>query len=68
MDEKINKKKNNLICSFCGTTEEDVNFLVEGENAFICDICIDKANEIVVEKLAALSKNDKDNESCNSSF
>ena len=57
-----NKSKNNLICSFCGTTEKDVNFLVEGEDAFICDICIDKANEIVIEKLTALSKNDKNNE------
>ena len=57
-----NKSKNNLICSFCGTTEKDVNFLVEGEDAFICDICIDKANEIVIEKLTALSKNNKNNE------
>ena len=61
MDEKINNK-NNLVCSFCGTTEKDVNFLVEGEDAFICDICIDKANEIVIEKLTALSKSDEKNE------
>ena len=60
MGEKINN--NNLICSFCGTTEKDVNFLVEGENAFICDTCIDKANEIVIEKLATLSKNDNRNQ------
>ena len=59
MEEKIN---NNLICSFCSTAEKDVNFLVEGEGAFICDICIDKANEIVVEKLAALSKSNYKNE------
>ena len=60
MNEKINKNK--LICSFCGTTEKDVNFLIEGEDAYICDICIEKANEIVIEKLTALSKNDKNNE------
>ena len=59
MDEKIN---NNLVCSFCGTVEKDVNFLVEGQDAFICDICIDKANEIVIEKLTALSKNNYDNQ------
>mgnify|MGYP001175909914 CR=1 FL=1 len=60
MNKKI--ENNNLICSFCGTTEKDVNFLVEGENAFICDICIDKANEIVIEKLAAISKKSKDHQ------
>ena len=54
-----NKKDNILTCSFCGSNESDVNFLVEGDNAFICDICIDKANEIVIEKLAAVSKEDK---------
>ena len=53
MEDTVN---NNLICSFCSTSEKDVNFLVEGQDAFICDVCIDKANEIVVEKLATLSK------------
>ena len=59
MAETINKKENKLICSFCGSTEKDVNFLIEGESAFICDICIEKANEIVIEKLQALSNKDK---------
>ena len=56
MDNDKNKIKNNLSCSFCGSDEKDVNFLIEGDNAYICDICIDKANEIVVEKLEAISK------------
>ena len=37
----------NLICSFCGANESDVRFLVEGESAYICEECIDKANQIV---------------------
>ena len=50
----LKKKKDNVLtCSFCGSNESDVNFLVEGDNAFICDICIDKANEIVIEKLVS---------------
>jgi len=53
-----NKIKSNLSCSFCGSSEQDVNFLIEGDNAYICDICIDKANEIVIEKLEAISKTD----------
>ena len=55
-----NKNNDNLICSFCGSNESDVNFLVEGDNAFICDVCIDKANEIVIEKLAAISTENSD--------
>ena len=59
MNDKIN---NNLVCSFCATAEKDVNFLVEGQDAFICDVCIDKANDIVVEKLTALSKSSQDSQ------
>tara|TARA_Y100001970_G_scaffold132575_1_gene163610 strand:- start:652 stop:1860 length:1209 start_codon:yes stop_codon:yes gene_type:complete len=36
---------NNIICSFCGVSQDKTNFLVEGDNAFICDICITKAQE-----------------------
>ena len=60
MTDLKNKNNDNLICSFCGSNESDVNFLIEGDNAFICDICIDKANEIVIEKLAAISTDNSD--------
>ena len=46
MKESKNKK---LICSFCGSDECDVRFLVEGENAYICESCINKASQIVSE-------------------
>ncbi len=44
MKNSDNKK---LLCSFCGANESDVRFLVEGEGAYICEECIDKANQIV---------------------
>tara|TARA_Y100000996_G_scaffold413391_1_gene401547 strand:+ start:2662 stop:3891 length:1230 start_codon:yes stop_codon:yes gene_type:complete len=44
MKNSDNKK---LLCSFCGANESDVRFLVEGESAYICEDCIDKANQIV---------------------
>ena len=44
MKNSDNKK---LLCSFCGANESDVRFLVEGESAYICEECIDKANQIV---------------------
>ena len=34
-----------IFCSFCGCAEKEIDFLVEGNNAFICDTCIDKARE-----------------------
>ena len=47
--EQINSIK--LDCSFCGTAESDVDFLVEGENAYICDSCVAKASDIVKSNL-----------------
>ncbi len=40
-----------LDCSFCGSSEGDVDFLVEGDGVFICDVCVNKANDIVKENL-----------------
>ena len=40
-----------LDCSFCGSPEGDVDFLVEGDGVFICDVCVAKANDIVKENL-----------------
>jgi len=40
-----------LDCSFCGSSEGDVDFLVEGDGVFICDVCVTKANDIVKENL-----------------
>lgn len=36
-------------CSFCSREEKDVNILVRGVSGFICDACIEQANEIVSE-------------------
>ena len=34
-------------CSFCGRDETQVNFLISGEEAYICDECVQRAYEIV---------------------
>ena len=47
--DKIEKKL--LECSFCGNAEKDVDFLVEGEQAYICDSCVIKASDIVKENI-----------------
>ena len=53
MKETKNKK---LVCSFCGSNESDVRFLVEGESAYICEGCIDKASQIVTESALSNQK------------
>jgi ATP-dependent Clp protease ATP-binding subunit ClpX len=45
--EKIKEKM--LDCSFCGSAEGEVDFLVEGDEAYICDVCVARASDIVKE-------------------
>ena len=39
--------KSSIICSFCESPQTELDFLVEGNNAFICDVCIDKASNAI---------------------
>ncbi|EEX54386.1 ATP-dependent Clp protease, ATP-binding subunit ClpX [Prevotella sp. oral taxon 472 str. F0295] len=34
------------VCSFCGRSEKDVNYLIAGLNGYICDSCAQQAYEI----------------------
>lgn len=46
-DSKRNKNR----CSFCGRSEDEVELLITGMNAFICNQCAQQAHEIVQEAL-----------------
>jgi endopeptidase Clp ATP-binding regulatory subunit (clpX) len=48
---KYTNDKNQLKCSFCGKTQEQVKKLVAGPGVYICDECIELCNEIVEEEL-----------------
>ncbi len=39
--------KNNSYCSFCWRSKNEVNFLIEGKEGFICDNCVGEAYKIV---------------------
>ena len=41
--------KTKLHCYFCSCKEEEVNYLIEGDEAYICDYCVDKANLVINE-------------------
>ena len=37
-------------CSFCGKTKKQVNLLITGINANICDVCVEQAQNILREE------------------
>lgn len=45
-------------CSFCGRERKDVNFLISGIDAFICDQCIEQAHTIIEEEFKVENKLD----------
>src|SRR5438094_370026 len=40
----------NLVCSFCGKSQDEVRKLIAGPTVYICDECIDLCNDIIVEE------------------
>lgn len=45
-------------CSFCGRSKKDVDLMISGINAHICDKCIGQAQQILGEELKTKGKND----------
>ncbi len=44
------KEKEEITCSFCGRKKKDVNILISGLTAHICDACTEQAMKIVSEE------------------
>lgn len=44
-------------CSFCGRDRSEVNVLIAGINAYICDACVLQAQNIISEEYAFSAKN-----------
>lgn len=38
------------ICSFCGKTQDEVNWLIRGNQAYICENCVDSCAELIEQK------------------
>ena len=38
-----------ILCSFCGSKQEQVDVLIEGDSAYICNNCIMKSYTVVNE-------------------
>lgn len=46
------RNKSKIFCSFCGRSSNEVNSMVAGPNAYICDYCVTDASGIVKSDLA----------------
>lgn len=46
-------------CSFCGRQDEDVKILISGKTAYICDECVEQAQQVVRDEMSRrYSKNE----------
>lgn len=50
------KDNNSSYCSFCGRSDKEVNMLISGMSADICDSCAEQAHQIIKESLEANKK------------
>ena len=51
--KKTDKQK--IYCSFCGIHQEDVELLIEGNEVYICNLCLDKASQVINQSNNTLS-------------
>lgn len=47
---KSNDPSSDLLCSFCGKSQDEVKKLIAGPSVYICDECIQLCNEIIAEE------------------
>lgn len=55
-----NDSNDDLLCSFCGKSQEEVKKLIAGPSVYICDECIQLCNEIIAEEYGHEAGADKD--------
>ena len=48
-----------LVCSFCGKSQDEVKKLIAGPSVYICDECVSLCNEIIQEEFAQEEKDKK---------
>jgi len=60
---KSKSKYSELSCSFCGRSSTQVNSLIEGIDVYICDKCIENANQIIKQNTLTSLNLGKDTQS-----
>jgi ATP-dependent Clp protease ATP-binding subunit ClpX len=51
-------QSDDLICSFCGKSQDEVKKLIAGPSVYICDECIGLCQEIIVEEVCSDEEED----------
>ncbi len=55
---KKNDSGDDLLCSFCGKSQDEVKKLIAGPSVYICDECIQLCNEIIAEEYSQDGEDD----------
>jgi ATP-dependent Clp protease ATP-binding subunit ClpX len=55
-----NDSSDDLLCSFCGKSQDEVKKLIAGPSVYICDECIQLCNEIIAEEYGQETEKDDD--------
>lgn len=55
---KKSDSSDDLMCSFCGKSQDEVKKLIAGPSVYICDECIQLCNEIIAEEYTQESEDD----------
>jgi ATP-dependent Clp protease ATP-binding subunit ClpX len=50
MSRKKDERGGDLVCSFCGKSQDEVKKLIAGPTVYICDECIELCNDIIAEE------------------
>ncbi len=59
---KKSDSSDDLMCSFCGKSQDEVKKLIAGPSVYICDECIQLCNEIIAEEYTHESEEDSSSE------
>jgi len=54
-------KANQLTCSFCGRSRDEVKILIAGQHSHICENCVEHAQEIIAQEVTVKKEGDKGN-------
>jgi len=54
-------KANQLTCSFCGRSRDEVKILIAGQHSHICENCVEHAQEIIAQEVTVKKEGDKSN-------
>ncbi|HVO84829.1 MAG TPA: ClpX C4-type zinc finger protein, partial [Syntrophobacteria bacterium] len=50
MTRRKDDRGGDLVCSFCGKSQDEVKKLIAGPTVYICDECIELCNDIIAEE------------------